>query len=230
MLLGEAALAMWWKIPAGVRAEFEDWHSHEHFRERMGIAGFRRGSRWRDAAGGEGFFVMYELESYATLTSPQYLGRLNDPTPWSARMMPHHREMVRSQCRVLESAGAGMGAFMLTLRISPANGQADALRGFLRDTLGRLVEQRGITAAHVLRTDTPQAATTTEQMIRGGDGSADWIILVNGYEKDAVSALAAAELGDAELGVRGAAPGSIAGVYALSSAIVPGDFASNLNP
>ena len=45
-LLGKAAIAMWWDMAAHWRAEFEDWHSHEHFPERMGIPGFRRGSRW----------------------------------------------------------------------------------------------------------------------------------------------------------------------------------------
>ncbi len=79
---------MWWDMATEWRAEFEDWHSHEHFPERMGIPGFLRGSRWADAGGGEGFFVMYELERYETLVSAGYLGRLNQPTPWSSRLFP----------------------------------------------------------------------------------------------------------------------------------------------
>ena len=52
-LLGQGAIAMWWDIAPDRRAEFEDWHTHEHFPERMGIPGFQRGSRWADADGGE---------------------------------------------------------------------------------------------------------------------------------------------------------------------------------
>ena len=48
-LLGSAALAMWWDIAPQVLADFEDWHSHEHFTERLGIPGFHRATRWRDA-------------------------------------------------------------------------------------------------------------------------------------------------------------------------------------
>ena len=44
-LLGKAAVAMWWNIRPEQRSEFGDWHSHEHFPERMSIPGFRRGSR-----------------------------------------------------------------------------------------------------------------------------------------------------------------------------------------
>ena len=224
MLLGAAALAMWWDVAADRRAEFEDWHSHEHFRERMAIPGFRRGSRWREASGGDGFFVMYELEDYATLTSPRYLARLNDPTPWSARMMPHHRNMVRSQCRVLESAGGGIGGYMLTLRVSPVTGGADSLRAFLREAFTRLAERPGFAGGHLLRTETPDAAATTEQKIRGGDGVADWIVLVSGYSLEALRDIAAADLGETALLARGASRGSRSGLYELAYAVTPADF------
>lgn len=42
-LLGAAAIAMGWTIKPEQRAEFGDWHSPEHFPERMGIPGFRCG-------------------------------------------------------------------------------------------------------------------------------------------------------------------------------------------
>jgi hypothetical protein len=78
-LLGKAAVAMWWSVRPEQRSEFGDWHSHEHFPERMSIPGFRRGSRWTSTDEAEGFFVLYELEQYETLTSKAYLDRLNAP-------------------------------------------------------------------------------------------------------------------------------------------------------
>ncbi|MBN9529192.1 MAG: hypothetical protein J0H82_23480 [Alphaproteobacteria bacterium] len=188
-LLGSAAVAMWWDIAAALRTEFEDWHSHEHFPERMRIPGFRRGSRWADTAGGEGFFVLYELHAYETLASAAYLARLNDPTPWSQRLMPQHRNMVRSQCRILESVGGGIGQYMRTLRLSPAPGRADDLRRRLATVLAVIPDRPGLTGAHLLRTETPDLAPTTEQRIRGGDAVADWIILLSGYDHDAVAAV-----------------------------------------
>ncbi|MEY9587833.1 hypothetical protein ABIA06_000124 [Bradyrhizobium yuanmingense] len=107
-LLGKAAVAMWWSVRPEQRSEFGDWHSHEHFPERMSIPGFRRGSRWTSMTDAEGFFVLYELEHYDVLTSNGYLGRLNAPTPWSTKMMPHHLCMLRSQCRIAASFGGGI--------------------------------------------------------------------------------------------------------------------------
>ncbi len=224
-LLGRAAVAMWWDMASAMRTEFEDWHSHEHFPERMGIPGFLRGSRWASASGGEGFFVMYELDVYGTLTSPHYLARLNNPTPWSTKMMPHHRNMVRSQCRLLESHGGGIANTMMTLRLSPAAGKASDLLAYLRTTLSEIPQCPGATSAHLLQTETPAAAVTKEQQIRGGDGVADWIVLVSGYDATALANVVANGLDAASLGEAGAQPGHIAAHYNLRFAMSKADLA-----
>jgi hypothetical protein len=216
-LLGQGAIAMWWNIAPAWRAEFEDWHTHEHFPERMSIPGFLRGSRWGAADGGDGFFVMYELETYETVTSPGYLARLNAPTPWSTKMMPHHRDMVRSQCRVLESCGGALSRHVLTLRLSPAAGLEDRLRAHLGALARELATRAGTAAAHLLQNQTPKIETTTEQKIRGGpDPAADWIYLVCGYDRATLEALATEGLSEPALVEAGAATGVTHGIYSLS--------------
>jgi hypothetical protein len=226
-LLGKAAVAMWWDIAAEHRTEFEDWHSHEHFPERLGIPGFGRATRWASAPAGDGFFVMYELEQYETLSSPAYFARLNDPTPWSVKMMPKHSNMVRSQCRVLLSYGGGVAGSMLTIRLSPAPGRDDALRSDLRQRLQGLPARAGVTAAHLLQTQTPPAASTTEQKIRGGaDRVADWVVLASGYDSQALLDLAANELSPVSLTEAGALPAQTSGLYRLSYTMTPDDLRS----
>src|SRR5262252_7858970 len=117
-MLGAAAVTIWCDVAAEVRDEFEDWHTREHMPERLAIRGFLRGTRWRSEPAGS-FFILYELDAPETLAGPAYLARLNDPTPWSRKMMPHHRNMVRSLCRVRESRGEGWAKTMATLRFSP---------------------------------------------------------------------------------------------------------------
>ena len=223
-MLGDAAIAMWWDMDRARREEFEDWHTHEHFRERLAIPGFLRGSRWASADGGDGFFVMYELDRYETLTSAAYLARLNQPTPWSTQLMPHHRNMVRSQCRVLETTGSGLSRHALTLRLSPAPNREDELREYIRQVSRRFAAGPGGTAAHVLRTESPAIPVTTEQAIRGGrDAAADWIFIGNAYDEHVLQALRAVELADAVLVERGALPAVVQGHYVLSCAATPAD-------
>jgi hypothetical protein len=204
-LLGEAAVAMWWSVRPEQRSEFGDWHSHEHFPERMSIPGFQRGTRWTSTTEAGGFFVFYELAHYDTLTSKGYVERLNAPTPWSTKMMPHHLGMIRSQCRIAASFGGGVAASLATIRLSPAAGREAACKATLIDLLGVFATKPGLTGAHLLLTDTPKtSAPTIEQQIRGSDGAADWIVLVTGYDAEAVRGVVGREFSAAALQRAGA--------------------------
>lgn len=225
-LLGAALITMWWNVPIDARAELEDWHAHEHFPERLDIPGFRRASRWSSADGAGGFLVMYELEDYQVLSSPAYLERLNAPSPWSIKMMPHHHGMVRGQCRVLETCGGNVAAHALTVRLSPAPGRDADLRTALASLVGSLATRPGLIGAHLARHERPPIAATTEQKIRGGDREADWVFVVNGYDAAAVGVVASADLGEVALMEAGAMPGSKAGLYRLAYSATPADVAA----
>jgi hypothetical protein len=224
-MLGQAALAMWWDMAQDQRAEFEHWHTHEHYPERLGIAGFRRASRWRDASGGEGIFQLYELQGHDVLSSDAYLARLNAPTPWSTRMMPHHRNMVRSQCNVLASHGGVTAGHAITVRLSPADKEGKGLLGGLRPLLEELPQCAGIGGAHLLKHSPPQIAATTEQRIRGGDSYADWVLVVTGYELETLDDIARGALGTSNLLALGAAPDAKYGRFQLSYSATPADIA-----
>lgn len=225
-LLGKAALAMWWDMAPEVRSDFEDWHSHEHFPERLSVPGFRRATRWTDNSGGEGIFVMYELDGHEVLSSAAYLAHLNAPTPWSTKMMPHHRNMVRSQCRVLASFGGSVARHALTLRLSPKEGQADRLQAAITELAQNLASRPGLAGVHLLRHESPPIAQTTEQKIRGGDKTADWVLVVCGYELHALETLAAkgqGSLSETALIEMGAASADFSALYGLSNSAVPSD-------
>jgi hypothetical protein len=225
-LLGKAALAMWWDMAPEMRSEFEDWHSHEHFPERLGVPGFKRATRWAGADGGTGIFQMYELEAHETLVSPEYLARLNAPTPWSTKLMPYHANMVRSQARVVHSRGGGVARHALTVRMSPQDARAGDLHEHLRVLIEELVSRPGITGAHLLQTHTPAIPQTTEQKIRGrADQAADWIFVACGYDKAVLRTLGVTEFASKALRAAGAAPGALVSLHLLSLTMVPADLA-----
>jgi len=204
-MLGRAAIAMWWDIAPELKAEWEDWHSREHMPERLGIPGFLRGTRWVAQSGEPSYFVLYETKDLKTITSGAYLDRLNDPTPWSRKMMPHHRNMVRSLCRVRASHGGGVAHALATIRFSPGD----------RTALPELPRRKGVTGAHLLESQPMAGAPTTEQKIRGRDAEADWVLLISGYDVEAVQ--------EAVTGVLGALPGRIAGLYRCAYSLTSKD-------
>lgn len=227
-LLGKAAVAMWWNIRPEQRTAFGDWHSHEHFPERLSVPGFRRGSRWTSLLDAEGFFTLYELETYEVLTSKGYLDRLNAPTPWSTAMLPHLLDMVRSQCRIEASFGGGVAASLATIRLSPDAGKAAGLKAALAATLRELAAKPGLTGGHLLITDTPKTrAPTAEQALRGGaDSAADWIVLVSGYDPAAVQDAVTTHLDASALRRAGAQDNAIVGQYALGLTMTSHDAAA----
>ena len=185
-MLSKAAITMWWDVAPEVRAEWEEWHTCEHFPERLGIPGFLRGTRYVNDGS---YFVLYEAAELSTITSGPYLERLNNPTPWSRRMMPHHRNMVRSLCVVRRGYGEGVPAAMATVRFS---GEAP-----------ELPRANGVTSAHFLEAQPMPGTQTTEQKIRGGDATADRVVLIGGYDVDAVVSAAR----------QSAPPGATLGLY-----------------
>jgi len=219
-MLGKAAVTIWCDVAQAVKEEFDDWHAHEHMPERLAIPGFLRGSRWVSVDGNNSYFVIYETKALDTVTSGPYLERLNNPTAWSKKVMPYHRNMVRSLCRVESSFGAALAQAMLTIRLSPQAGAQGRMKSWLLEFLPTLTSRKGLVAAHLLM-DAARTELTAEQKIRGGDGAADWVVLVNGYDADAVAGMAANELGQENLAARGAAPGPVSRIYQLAYSLLP---------
>ncbi len=219
---GQAAMLLLFDVVADAIAEHDEWHTHEHLPERLAIPGFIRGTRWVAPNGQPRYFVMYEVEALATLTSGPYLERLNNPSPWTARMMPHYRGMIRGFCSVTGSFGCGLGRAGLLIRLSPAGDSASSLRDWLlQDVLSQLPARRGIGSARLLeRAATP--AMTREQRIRGVDAGIAWALLVTGYSEDAVAELMRTDLGTASLEAHGAT-GILGATYRMEYSTIDRD-------
>jgi hypothetical protein len=226
-LLGNGAMVTWHDAEPAGEADFNEWHSREHLFERVGAPGFMRGYRFVAVAGAPKYFVLYEVEALATLTSKPYLDRLNAPTPWTRRSMATFRNNSRTLCRVVASLGqGGIPGFMATLQLAPAEGQPDPLRRHLVDeALPELVTRPGLLAAHLLEGD--QAASgmaTEEKRLRAiPDGTAQLALLLAGYDPDALRAALAGPLAAGALTVRGAASTRIEGVYRLLHCVTKAD-------
>jgi len=213
-LLGKAAMVLSFDVVPEAIAEHDDWHTHEHIPERLSIPGFLRGSRWVALQGQPRYFVMYEVSELGTLASPAYLERLNNPTPWTAKMMTHYRGMTRGFCRITGSFGLGMGQAGLLIRFKPAPGTETALRKWLLEAeLPGLASKAGLASAHLLEAAlTPQS--TNEQRIRGNDATVDWALLVTGYSTETVASLFKGELSKERFDRNGAI-GLVGGIYRM---------------
>jgi hypothetical protein len=226
-LLGKGAMVIWHDIAADGETDYNEWHSKEHLLERVGVPGFRRGHRLQAVSGSPRYLNMYEVEDLATLTSRPYLDRLNDPTPWTQRALGHFRDNNRTLCRVAASIGNGVCGNLLTMQLSVAPGRGDELRSWLTaEILPALVREPGVLGAHYLEGDVAASRTETEEkrLRKGADAIADRVILVGGYDADALETVGSTTLSPAALEAHGAAR-SQAAVYRLLHCITEADLA-----
>lgn len=176
-MLGKAAIAIWCQIAAPLRAEHDAWHSGEHLPERLGIPGFLRGRRCRsaDEAAAWPYFILYEVRDASVMTSPAYLERLNNPSPWSRKMFASCG-LSRTLCRVVASRGRGVGGELLALQ-NPGEVAID-----------EIASMRGVTGVHLLERDTSlERPRTSEETLRGGDASVERVLLVEGHDLRAIA-------------------------------------------
>ena len=127
-LLGSAAMVLSFDMDPAAAEEHDDWHTREHLPERLSIPGFVRGSRWAALQGGPRYLVLYEVADIEVLRSSAYLERLNNPTPWTQKIMKSYRDMRRGFCRVVRAPGRGLGGATSCALHAGAGARTDAER------------------------------------------------------------------------------------------------------
>ena len=122
----DGRLTLWNDCAIGHEAEYEAWYQGEHLIERLGVPGFMRGRRYQAIEAAPEYFTYYETTSPDVLTSPSYLERGNNPTPFTRKIMSGtFINLSRTICKCQFSTGGMRGAYAVTLRHS----QMESLRG-----------------------------------------------------------------------------------------------------
>ncbi len=211
-------------VAADAIVEHDHWHTVEHLPERLAIPGFLRGTRWVAMRGRPRYMVVYEVEALSTLTSTAYRERLDHPTAWTARMMPHYRGMRRGFCRVSACCGIGLGRVAGVWRFKPLPRAEATLRAWVAgELLPALAGHPGLGGAFLLE-GALAPPMTHEQQIRGADGAIDWALVVTGYRDGALADLATAGLAVPALAARGATQASEA-IYQIDYVLTSADAA-----
>jgi hypothetical protein len=200
-LAGYGAICIWNDITADGRDDFYAWHIAEHMPERVGIPGFRRGRRYIASAAETSpeFFTLYETDGPEVHVGQAYLNRLNNPTPWTRRVMPAFRRTSRALTRVRASFGQGPGGILATLRFAVrAGGEEAVARALAADILPKVAPMPQITGAHLCLTDQAASGTATTESRSRTDSQAapSWVVLIEGCNLAPVERAVAAILSD----------------------------------
>jgi hypothetical protein len=215
-LWGKGALAIWNDVDPEAEADFVAWHVSEHIPERVDLPGFLRGRRYVAVEGRPKYFNIYETERTETLRSPHYLARLNDPSPWTRRVVAHFRNTSRTICDVAASIGRGEGPWIEAIQLKDVEGVALPPK-YESETMPALAADPAICGVHLLRgCPTDIRFNTAESKLRAApDEAAEWILLVEAIDEGSLRQLRAAALSENSLTANGAFKLVARGLYRL---------------
>lgn len=210
MQIGVGILAVWNDCAPDDAKGYENWYLGEHLIERLSIPGFRWGRRYRRLAGASGtlpeYMTYYETDTAEVLVSPEYLSRVNDPTPETHRIMSSvFKNMNRTICRRVSGAGAVRGTY--TVAVVSQSGGLPALEDLPNAGLETLWRETWISA------EPAEQDVSEEESLRGRDAKITSCALIDcASEQDALG-----------LAARIALPGARATAYKLTHSLDSSD-------
>lgn len=190
-------LAIWSTIAAESEIDYMHWLTREHIFERVNVPGFRSGRVFRRRNSGPSEYMMlYELDNADVMSSSGYLERLNNPTPWTQRIMPTLQRFRRGGGSVVAQGGnpAGHGGHIAVARFEDA--LPDRLVGREgAEVVSALAKVDWVVNAQIMsvKNDATAIATQEKTMRRSSEGEFAGLLLVESLDPDSLeSAIARA--------------------------------------
>jgi hypothetical protein len=191
-LAGKGMLLTSMDIDPADEADFNRWYDREHLEERVAIDGFLEARRYVAHQGSPKYLSLYSTATFDVLDSPAYRAALANQTDWSKANIGRFKNMIRAVARITISRGQGRGAALGIIRLRPAAGSEEKLRGALREKLDPEMSD-GIISMHLIESDPRLSKPITDNPSVSAPGAGDWFVLIDGTHVNAVSALVAAQ-------------------------------------
>jgi hypothetical protein len=186
---GSALLAIWSDVAPESETDYLHWLTREHVVERLSTEGFVAVRVFRaENVEARRYLIIYELESVDALDGPDYLRKLNNPTPWSQRIMPTLQNFVRGGGPIVARAGTGKGSFLLPITVDsiPADGRA---------IVEALAREDRVCSVVLMRTDQARTGVETlEKTMRRKDESFAGLLLIDALDASVATSAGAASL------------------------------------
>lgn len=173
-------------------ARFRAWYDHEHLPERVAVPGFLRGRRYARVTGpGQEHLTLYDAVDTSVFSSPEYLARLDSPTPLTRSIVATFRRPHRAVLRVLYSQGAAVGRQLAVLHL-PATDPARLAAWVAGELAPAVLAEPDTLGLHLAVTDaaaTAAKAATAEGRDATEATQAGCTLLIDGvHSLEAVSA------------------------------------------
>lgn len=166
-------LAIWCDMAAEHLTDYRNWLTQEHIADRTFSPGFL-GVRLFESMDSElSHFILYATQTPDVLHGPAYRAILENPSPWTRRIMPKFGPFDRALGEQVLKIGNGFGSYVAIWRVLLADGNWD--RGALGRDLTPFVGRDGLVSLRVFAVDHGVTSRHSEErtMRQGEEGTFD---------------------------------------------------------
>lgn len=170
-------LAIWCEIGAEDLADYRAWITKEHIADRTFLPGWNGARFCADVTNERAHFFLYATESKDVFSAQPYLNVLNNPSPWTNRIMPKFGPFDRALGEQLFKLGNGFGSHMMVSRIK------DASAIDLADVKGKLekfMEMPDVVSVRLMKLDRSATDIKSQEktMRKGAEGDFHYLLVV----------------------------------------------------
>lgn len=215
--LGTHVLLISHDFPPEDDRDFNEWYIREHMPERViGLPGFNRGRRFRAIAEGPKYLAFYETTDARALASEPYLKLVRNFDPRSRQFVPRFQSTSRTISVVRASAGLGEGGVLGLIGFEANANAATSLRNGAATRLADdLLQQHGVTGAHLLESDVEALTHSRQGHLRQNDLVLPWTLLIEALDEATLDAVWQERLAPANLATLGAGKALVRGRYRM---------------
>lgn len=185
-------LAIWCDIGAGDLTDYRNWLTREHIADRTVLPGFR-GVRLFEAPDDPcSHFILYATDGPEVLESPAYRAVLDNPSPWTRRIMPRFGPFDRAAGAQVLKLGNGFGAHLAVCRMRCTG--PDIGHDRLRPALLGYLDLPGVVSVRLFSVDRGRTdiASTEKTMRAGVEGNFRFLLCVEATSEAAARSAAGA--------------------------------------
>ena len=180
------ALFIWSRVAPEVLSEYGAWLSREHVGQRVFSDGFLTSRTHVQIGDPTMHLILYLTDDPARFGGQPYLDVLNNPTPWTTKMMPLLASFDRAVARQVLKVGDGSGPFISVVRAAGIDADFLRLVDALTNELSRI---DGFVTLRLLEVDRDRTdlGSAEKKMRHGDEGAFSHILVCEGMSSEAAS-------------------------------------------
>ncbi len=164
-------LAIWCEMADDDLQDYRNWLTQEHIADRTFLPGFLGVRLFTRVDNENAHFILYSTSEPNVLQSKPYIEVLNNPSPWTKRIMPRFGAFDRATGAEAVKLGNGFGSFVTVCRLKTAINHADAKHP--EGPLSKYQQIDGVVSTRLMTLDGQMTDIDTEEktMRIGNEGT-----------------------------------------------------------